>query len=354
MIRIGTALPLGVRALASRLRVGAAERRVHRTEVELAIERLVDQANPALRGLSRYRRRLFPVAERLLAYSHQLVGQIPGPVLVNAEQWSADPLVNALFGNIERIRQVVSGPAVRAWAKVHPDAQTTELYALLVAVPEERAVLGTELVGDHVQRDVRQETLGFRDHALHAVGDSMEAVRAALVQQAAALIASIAIAGLVEQEERIAALEQALTMLRLKLKVVNPRAEGLDLLLQGSSLHLQEQARLNARIAETERELADARGGLGNIDEYLERLIGLLSHPEQDITLEPMNRWLDRMNIVRTTGAENAREVCLMRARRRDQPGRIAQFIRFPRDLIMSVDERLAQVERQLGMTGAD
>jgi hypothetical protein len=334
----------------SRMKVQSAERRLHERKVDLAIERVVNQANPAMRGLSGYRRKLFPVVERLLEYCEELVAQIPGPITVDPDSWSSDPLVNALFGNVERIRQVLSGPAVRQWVKAHPVPSGDDLHALLAVMPIERSQLGMELVQDQVQRDVKQTTLSFVDHELHAVAEKMPESRQILTGQLVDLIVSIAIADIVAQEERIAALEQAVRMLKLKRKVINPRAGAVDLVLSSSGQHVAELERLQARIDESERDLADAKRGLGDVEQYLHRLIALLDHPERHLGLERMHRWLDRMNVVRDRSDPEAREIELVRGRREHQPGRAAQFIRFPRRLIMSADERLADVERHLGM----
>jgi hypothetical protein len=335
----------------SRLKVQDAERRLHQRKVDLAIERIVNQANPAMRGLGGYRRKLFPVVERLLAYSEELVAQVPGPTTVDPESWSSDPLVNALFGNTERIRQVVSGPQVRGWVKANPVPRGDDLYALLAVLPVERNQLGMELVRDEVQRDVKQTTMSFINHELHAVADSMPESRQILAGQLVDLMVSIAIADIVAQEERIAALEQAVRMLKLKRKVVNPRAGAVDLVLSSSGQHLAELERLQASLDEAERDLADASRGLGDIEQYLQRLVSLLDHPERHLGLMRMHLWLDRMNIVRDRADPDASEIQLVRGRRADQPGRVAQFIRFPRRLIMSADERLADVERHLGMS---
>ena len=357
----------------SRLRVRNAEKRLQQSAVDLAIERIVDQTNPALRGLAGYRRRLSPVVAPLLDYGATLLSQIPGPVTVDPESWAKDPLVNALFGDTQRIRRVVSGPVVRAWLKQHPSEplsesgprsallganperpasapRTDDLYALLVAMPEEHSQLGIELVSGQLRRDVKQTTLGFGDLEVAAVAGGMDELRETLRPRVIDLVVSIGLERIVAQEERIAALEQGLRMLRLKRKVIDPRASGLDLLLAGSSAHLAEQQRLDARIAETERDLADASRGLGDIAEYLQRLATELSHPEKDIGLERMRLWVDRMNIVRDRADPDAREISLVRARRPDRPGRIALYIRFPRHLIISADERLADVERHLGI----
>jgi len=334
----------------SRQKVQGAERRLRERAVDLAIERIVDQANPALRGLGGYRRKLFPVVEQLLRYSDELVAQIPGPITLDPDSWSSDPLVNALFGDVQRIRQVLSGPAVRHRLEQRPVNDGGDLYALLAVMPLERNQLGTKLFGDQVRRDVKQKTLSFIDHELYAVTERMPDTRRTLSGQIVDLIVSIAIADIVAQEERIAALEQAVRMLRLKLKVVNPRAGAVELMLNSSGQHLAEREQLQARIDEAERDLADTSRGLGDIAQYLDRLIALLDHPERHIGLERMHLWLDRMNIVRDRHDEEASEIELVRGRRPDQPGRAAQFIRFPRRLIMSGEERLSEVERHLGL----
>jgi hypothetical protein len=346
-LRLG-ALRLRVQALVSRLRVQSAERRLHASAVHLACERIVSQVNPTLRGLPGYRRRLYPVAERSLAHGESLLGAIPGPVALDPASWAADPLVNALFGNVAQLTQVLSGRAVQRWLKEHPAADG-ELFGLLLAMPQERRQLGMELIGDRVQRDVKQTTLGFTDIEVAAVADDMDALRGGLLQPVVDVMVSIGHARIEAREERIAELEAAVRMLKLKLKVVNPRVGGLDLVLGGSSGHLAEQERLQARIEETERDLADARRGLANIAEYLDCLVTELDHPERELQLESMRLWLDRMNVVRDRRTEGANELRLVRARRPDRPGRVALYVRFPRRLVQDPDERLAAIARQIG-----
>jgi hypothetical protein len=345
--RLG-ALRLWAQERVSRLRVQSAERRLHESAVHLACERIVSQVNPTLRGLPGYRRRLFPVAERLLAHGESLIRAIPGPVTLDPASWAADPLVNALFGNLSQLQQVLSGRAVQRWLKEHP-ATDGELFGLLLAMPQERRQLGMELIGDRVQRDVKQTTLGFTDIEVAAVADGMDALRRSLLQPVVDVMVSIGHARIEAREERIAQLEAAVRMLKLKLKVVNPRVGGVDLVLGSSSAHLAEQARLQGRIDDAERDLADARQGLANIEEYLDCLINELDHPERELHFETMRLWLDRMNIIRDRSTEGAHEIGLVRARRPDRPGRIALYVHFPRRLVQDPDERLADIARQIG-----
>ena len=342
-------LGLWWRALNSRRKVRGAQRRLHQSAVQLACERIVSQTNPALRGLPGYRRRLLPVAEGILAHGEALLRAIPGPIDLDPAAWAADPLVNALFADTRRLRQVVSGRAVQRWLRANP-SHRGDLYGLLLAMPQERAQLGMELVGDLVQRDVKQTTLSFAETEIAAVADGMDSLRAALVQPLTDLFVSIARDRLADREERIQTLQEALAMLRAKQRaLLSPRVGNARFALGGGSLPAGDQHRLEADIEETERDLADARRGLANIQDYLVSIIGELDHPERELQLEAMDLWLDRMNVIRDRHTEGAREIRLVRARRPHRPGRVAQYVRFPRSLVQDIDERLADIQRQLG-----
>jgi hypothetical protein len=336
------------REIVSRLQVRGAERRLRRSAAERACERIVSQTNPALRGMPGYRRRLRPVAERILAHADALLRAVPGPIALDPGAWTRDPLVNALFADPNQLRQVASGREVQRWLRDHPE-HGDELYGLLVAMPQERHQLGMALIGDKVQRDVKQTTLGFAETEIVAVADSMHTLRGVLVQPVADLLVSIGQGRIAVREERIQGLEEALAMLRAKFGVVSPRRGGADLALGASSQHLAEQERLRREVEETEHDLADARRGLADIGQYLETVIQELEHPEREAHLETMDLWLDPMNVIRDRRCEGAHEIRLVRARRADRPGRVAQYVRFPRSLVLDQGERLDDIQRQIG-----
>jgi hypothetical protein len=285
-----------------------------------------------------------------LDHSSSLIAQVPGPIEIEPKGWMSDPLLSTLFPSQDTLRTALSSPEVRKWLRENPCEDDAWLVGLLVALPQERTRLGMELAGDQVQHDVKQTTLGFSEVEIAAVGTDVEGLRATLVQPVSDVIVSLGIARLAAQEEKIAALEDGLRMLKLKLKVVSPRASGVDLLLAGSSQHLAEYQRLKQRIEETERDLASARQGLEDSDQYFARITELLDHPEKEMQLERMCVWVDRMNVVRDSKHPDARELSFMRAMRPDQRGRIALFVRFPRALVITANEQLAAVERHLGM----
>ena len=343
------AIALWWRERTSRVKVKRAEARLQRSAAELACEHIVSQTNPALRGLPGYRRRLRPVAERILAHGEALLAAVPGPVLVDQAAWNTDPLVNALFADLKRLRQVVSGRAVQRWLHAHPGFDG-ELYGLLVTMPEEHRRLGMELVGDRVQRDVKQTTLSFTDTEIIAVAADMDALRAALRQPIADLLVSLGHGRIAARQERIKALEESLAMLRAKQRaLLRPSVGNARLALGGGSLPAGDLDRLGVAIEEAQHDLADARRGLADIQDYLASLIAELDHPERELQLETMHLWVDRMNLVHDRRTEGAHEIRLVRGRRLDRAGRVAQYVRFPRGLVQDIDARLDDVARQIG-----
>jgi len=329
--------PQSLLSLYSRLArpwVQRAERRRHLQALRVATERLVDQITPELRSLPAYQARLAPVVERIREHSITLVDKIPGPVPIDKERWSNDPLVNALFEEPTALSGAVSAPAVQKWLQDHPEDSAGELYGLLIAKPKERSQLGSEMRGDRLERDVKQKTLRFTEHEIAAVDSDPDRLRLALARPVADLIQSLGIGRLTAQEERIVAHEETLRVLRLKLKVITPRVDGVDLLLGTRAENTAELQRLQSKIAETERALVMARRGLNGIEQYFERITELLGYPGEAVQLEPMCVWLDRMNVVRDRDHPRAREVTLMRAMSRGKPGRVVLFVRFPRALV--------------------
>jgi hypothetical protein len=348
-------VPSHLRSLLRFLRSRFAERRAknaewrqHEARIERAVERVVDQVDPRLRAVGGYRKRLLPAVERCLAHAEALAARLPGPVLVTRAAWAEDPYVNALFGSTERIRWVLSGPEVRAYVQAHPLGE--DCFAALAARPEVRNQLGMELAGDQVQREVRQVTVSFADHEVGLVEESTEAVRARVAEVALDILVSIAVQDITRRDARIGELEERLRVVRIKRRVAETDARGAAFVLEGSAAGVQGVRDWEARIAELERELAEARKGYAGLDERLARLTELLDHPESHLTFDEVEVRLDRMNVVRPQGGDStSNAITFARARRGDTPGRVLTLVRFPRSEILSDQERLKGVESYLG-----
>jgi hypothetical protein len=341
-------LVAGVKEQWSRSRARNDAQKRHEREIDEAIERVVDQVNPRIRAVGGYRKKLFPVVERAVGYLGELVTQVPGPVLVDRRTWSSEPIVNALFGSVDRMRWVLSGPHVRRYRKENPLGG--DCYAVFVAMPDIKSQLGVELVGDTLHKDVRQTAVSFMEQEVVLVHDSEEAVRRALAEDALDLLVSFATEHILEQESRISEVEERLRVVRLKLKLAETRTRGAGLMLEDKPGLLQERDAQAARLAELEKDLEREKRGLVTLDDHLDRLVELLAHPETHLGLERQSVRLDRMNIVRE-GAddETAPEIEFTRGRRGGKLQRVITLVRFPRSEILEDGDRLREVERYLG-----
>jgi len=334
----------------SRIRLRNAEQRRHEQEINQAIERIVDQVNPQLRAVNGYRKKLFPVVERAMAYVRELADRVPGPSLVNRQTWSKEPMINALFGSLDRMRWVLTSPQVRRYRKQHPVGG--DLYALFAAMPEVRNQFGVELVGETMHKDVRQAVVSFANHEVELVGESEEEVRRALPEEAMELLVSLALAiqEILEQESRISEVEERLRIVRLKLRVAKTKSRGIGLLLDDNPDQPEETDKLQARVDELEKDLEREKRGLQGLDGYLDRLVEVLGHPEVHFGLEPARVRLDRMNVVREDDDEDAgNEIEFTRGRRGQKLARVIALIRFPRSELLEDGDRLREIERYLG-----
>jgi len=331
-----------------RIKVQSSEHKLRKSGVNRAIEQTVDQVNPRLRAVSGYRKRLYPVVDAIMTYSDELAARVRGPVLVDRQSWAKNPTVNALFGSIDRLRRVLTGPEVRKYVKINQLGG--DCFAVLASMPDVRNQLGMELVGEAVQRDVRQTTVGFSDHEVALVGADEAAVREQLAVIAREILVGIAVEDILERESRIVELEDRLRILRIKSRVVDTSSRGSAFITEGSNVHAREREKLQVRIAEVAQELSEARVGMVGLDEYLARLVEQLQEPERHLSLQEVACRLDRMNILRAGGDDtNSTEIGFQRVLRGGKPARVVQLIRFPRTELLEDSERLQELDRYLG-----
>jgi hypothetical protein len=246
------------------------------------------------------------------------------------------------------MRWILSGPEVRRYLKRHPLGG--DCFAIIAAYPDVKRQLGVELVGETLQRDVRQRAVSFRDHEVAVVSAAEEEVRQELARGVFDLLVGIAAQDILEQESRIAEIEERLRIVRLKLKVAEVSAHGAGFLLDDNLDHGKERDTLVARVDELEKDLERERRGVTTLDDYLNRLVELMSHPEAHLGLERVTVCLDRMNILREAGEESGgTEIEFVRGRRGDKLARVISIIRFPRSEVLEDTDMLQEAARYLG-----
>lgn len=146
-----------------------------------AVETIVQGTDIRLRAIGNYQKRLRRSARELLDYIEGLVADMPPAVKLSQGAYSRDSLVNTLFPNTEAMHRLFSQSLpVRNFFSNSENQQRQEVFALLFLNRTERTILGAELRGEMILREVAQTSVSFSGHQLIAPQATEEAARGAL------------------------------------------------------------------------------------------------------------------------------------------------------------------------------
>ena len=158
----------------------------HRAEAKKlssAVESIVEGTDTRLSAIGGYQKRLRQSARELLDYIEGLVADMPPAVQVNQAAYSSNSLVNALFQNTEAMHRLFSQSVPVQEFFRHPEnRQQQEVFALLFLSRAEKDILGSEIRGEIILKDVPQTTVSFSGHQLIAPRATEEAARGALMK----------------------------------------------------------------------------------------------------------------------------------------------------------------------------
>lgn len=316
--------------------------------VDDAIERIVQAANPRLKLVSRYKKRLAPGVAASLGHVSALVAAIPPALSAGVADWSSDPRLSAFFANAQDLARAFSrSREVREFFEAHPAA--TETCALLGMALTERRVLGMGLQGEAVRADVPQTTLSFGDHRVRLCAGSEAGLRAELERR---LLEQLAMEGLKRaagDASRRDDLARDRALLQARLKLLARKGGGLQGALGGDAAGGDERARIAAELEQNAQALAALGGTV--LERELGHVCDILARPGEVLRVAARKVVLDRMNVVQEAGANGANELEFQVAAVEGPPARERAFalVRFPRTDLLPPDHGLAEAERLLG-----
>jgi hypothetical protein len=276
-------------------------------QIGVLIERLL-VLSPTLKLVPEWRERLAPALTQSVAYVREVVDRMPSAREASAATWMNDPYIHAFFAAPDEVAHVLSrSPELHTWFDRHPLARET--YAVLGMAMNERRGFGVEQHGDEVHADVMQSTLSFDDHQVRVCGETESDLREQIVQR---VVEQIALEGLEQigaDESRRDALEQERALLRTRLQLLTRHGAGTRRMLgEHAAENAAEVARVEAQMAENEREIA----ALGLKSEALEHELGVicnvLGNPAQYTNVEMREVCLSPMNVVLANGGPRASE----------------------------------------------
>ena len=274
--------------------------------VEMAIERAVDGTDPRMRALSGYRKRLRAPVIHAGEHVIALVDSLPAPAPATHAEFGANARLAALFASAEHMREVFAADAALGeFRDHHPGSEP--VTALLLAERVEKNVLGVELDGEMLKRDVKQTAVNFRSHRLVDPDVSEPETRRQLKRRAFDHLLSLALLRITEVQGERAGLNRQRDLLRRKLSAL--QRGGFDFDQPGGTP--ADPAALQAELDEVQTQL----GVLGVDDRalsaHLDITAALLADAERQFWGEELELHLDRMNIQREPHDASARAIRL-------------------------------------------
>lgn len=273
--------------------------------VEMAIERAVDGTDSRLRLLPGYRKRLRAPVVHAIDHVVALVNGLPPPLAADRKAFNADPRLATLFVSADHMLEVLGHDrAMLDYLGGHP-AGTERLVALLLAERIEKNVLGMELAGDQVRRDVAQLTVSFRNHRLVEVADSEEESRRLLKRRSFDHLLTLALSRIIEVREERSDLARQRDVLRHKLATLERSGWSFE----AAASEPADPTSLQAELVDIETQLEHLGSDSGVLGRHLEIVVEQLTQAEQLLQGDTFRMRLDNMNVQRDARDETGRDI---------------------------------------------
>ena len=220
-----------------------------------AIDQVVEAADPRIKLVRHYQRKLRQAVTHALQYIDALIAQVPGPIEVNSKTWLTDPYVNAFFATADEVQTVFSrSPELRRYFE---QPALAEYYVGLAITREERKVLGMQLSGDVIQRDVPQLTVSFVEHRLGVLAATEAETRAGLKRLALNFLITQMLERVLSLRTQQENLQKEKQILQLKTRILQSEQQGLESLSPESEDIESQLASLQQKMTENKEDLQE-------------------------------------------------------------------------------------------------
>jgi hypothetical protein len=277
--------------------------------IEMAIERSVDGTDPRLRLVPGYRKRLRAPVIHAIDHVVALVDGIPATVAAGLGDYRNDPAAfrrcspparrcSKVFARDRTLSDYLSGSEGRGAERV---------TALLMARREERNILGMDLVGDQVRRDVAQVTVSFSGHHLLEPQTLEEECRRFLKRRAFDHLLTLALARIAEARVERADLTRQRDLLQRQLRNMKRGTLSFD----RPDPDEPDAAGIQTEFDAVSRQLQALGADAGLLKAHLEVVAERLAEAERQLWSEDIELCLGPMNIRRDPGDPSGRVMVL-------------------------------------------
>lgn len=320
--------------------------------VDAAIERVLDGTDPRLRGFMNYRARLHDAAACAVRHVVQLVDSLPEPAEISASAYSGDPRLKVFFASPGQMREIFEDAQTLRDVIDTPGAVGSSIYALLSMSMDERQVLGLELRGDDIRRDVLQDVVSFSEHRFVCASVSAADTAKQLKVRAFDFLVEQALQGLLEAQKQRAGLEHQRQLLQRKLDAMKAGEWGLATVLGGKSSSTPDRLALEKQIAAIESELTERAARPDDLESHFDTINGVLKDADRWLGLRTTEIHVDAMLVKREPGTGRAvQSIPLIEIHSANGQHRIIHLSLIPKGEIPPPKDGLDEAMRVLGQT---
>jgi hypothetical protein len=263
-----------------------------------AIERVVDGIEPKMRYFPGYKKILNNSVATSLVYIGNLVDTIPEPIFISEKNFFTDPQLKAYFVTIANIHDIFSSNTeLRDFFETPENDNLMEACGLLCMNETEKKVLGMELHGDVIERDVMQTALNFSEHKILSPATCEADVRKGIKQCIFDALITHALQEIVELKQQKQGLDSQRSLLKSRLKIRKSRGDNLSKMLTSAS-EAELSVNIEQKIAENEKKLQQHPASWDAPRYYLEITKNIFAHPENFIGIKAKSFNITQLGIV--------------------------------------------------------
>jgi hypothetical protein len=299
-------------------------------DVLTSLESVVDATDSRIRLVSAYRKKLQPVIRTALAFTDELVANIPGAVEVSRSTFVSDPYVNAFFASVADLQAIFSRSSeVREFIEACGDSDIPHCYALLCMHKEEKTVMGMELTGDVLRKDVCQIAVNFSDHRIYSPAPSEEATREALRQCLFGGLVTNALETIVQHKLAAHRLQNERQTLHVRLRHFEQKLKAARMDEDLAARTARDIEQIHQRLAEIETALLNARPATPL--ESLQQVHEVFGQPDAYVRMHKCSLKLNRMGIrLSDSATDSSSSIELTEVEIGDAAPRVVTLAKFP------------------------
>jgi len=266
--------------------------------IDKGIERLLAGTDPRIRALPAYRKHLRDPVAGAIEHVIALVERLPEPAPIGPSHYGEDPRLKSFFVSAEHMSEVFGKlRMLRDFLKSVSGAPPDEIFGLLTMAREERQVLGMELDGDRVRKDVLQVAVNFTGHRYIGPAGSEPDSRRQLKIRAFDFLVERALERLMEARSSRRELDRQRRLLKQKLGALHAGDFGLGPMLEEANGEHPDAASLEAEIERIDAEYGQFRSDQLGLEESLECLLEVFGRPSDWLAARELRLRLDSRGI---------------------------------------------------------